>query len=102
MFGASDETLKTDKQKLGKDPASGVDMYAFRYKGDPKSYPKVVGPMAQDVAKKYPQAVATIGGKKAIRSPLAPPLSASNARAGGMLAPPRKFRHPSAVVGMMG
>jgi hypothetical protein len=41
-------------------------MYSFRYKGDPKSYPKVVGPMAQDVQKKYPGHVAEIGGKLAI------------------------------------
>jgi len=32
-------------------------MYSYRYKGDPKSYPKVSGPMAEDVQKIAPQAV---------------------------------------------
>lgn len=62
----SDENEKTDKKKLGKDPETGLDMYAYRYKGDPKSYPKVVGPMAQDVEKKYPGFVYDIGGKKVV------------------------------------
>jgi hypothetical protein len=62
----SDRTTKTDIKKLGKDPASGIDMYAYRYKGDPKSYPKVVGPMAQDIEKKYPTVVKKIGGKRVI------------------------------------
>ena len=56
FFKASDKSLKTDITKLGKDPKTGLDMHAFRYKGDPKTYPKVVGPMAQDVEKKYPGA----------------------------------------------
>jgi hypothetical protein len=66
-FG-SDRRLKTDIAKVGDHP-SGVPLYAFRYKGDPKSYPKVVGPMAEDVAKIAPHAVAKIpgsGGKMAV------------------------------------
>jgi len=66
FFGASDEKMKTDIEKMGKDPASGLDMYAYRYKGDPKSYPKVVGPMAQDIEKKYPDQVVDVGGRKAV------------------------------------
>jgi hypothetical protein len=66
----SDRRAKTDIQKLGKD-GSGLDMYAYRYKGDPKSYPKVVGPMAQDVEKKHPGSVGKIGGHRVIRNPLA-------------------------------
>jgi hypothetical protein len=62
----SDERLKTDIQKIGKDPESGLDMYSYRYKGDPKTYPKVVGPMAQDIEKKYPDQVANVGGKLAV------------------------------------
>jgi hypothetical protein len=62
----SDERLKTDKQKIGKDENTGLDMYAYRYKGDPKSYPKVVGPMAQDVEEKYPGFVFDVGGRKAV------------------------------------
>jgi hypothetical protein len=64
----SDETMKTDIEKLGKDPGTGLDMYAYRYKGDPKNYPKIVGPMAQDVAKRYPDAVDSVGGKLYIKS----------------------------------
>ncbi len=67
LSGASDETLKTDKQKLGKDPRTGLDMYAYRYKGDPKNTMKVVGPMAQDVEKKYPGSTTRVGGKMAIK-----------------------------------
>jgi hypothetical protein len=59
----SDETMKTDVTKVGKDPKTGLQLHAFRYKGDPKSYPKVVGPMAQEVAKKFPGATQRQGGK---------------------------------------
>ena len=69
MFPASDRRLKTDITKVGTHP-SGIAIHAYRYKGDPKTYPKVVGPMAEDVAKKFgPGAVAKIpgsGGKMAV------------------------------------
>lgn len=65
-FGPSDKTMKTDIKKVGKDKETGLDMYSYRYKGDPKTYPKVVGPMAQDVQKKYPDQVKEIGGKLAV------------------------------------
>lgn len=58
----SDERAKTDIKKLGVDDDTGLTMYAYRYKGDPKSYPKVVGPMAQEVAEKYPHAAKSING----------------------------------------
>lgn len=41
-------------------------MHAYRYKGDPKSYPKTVGPMAGEVEKQYPGTTRKIGGKRAI------------------------------------
>lgn len=67
LFGMfSDRDDKTDIEKLGKDPATGLDMYAYRYKNDPKSYPKVVGPMAQDIEKKFPGLVGEIGGHKTV------------------------------------
>ena len=44
----SDRSMKTDITKVGS--KMGVPIHAYRYKGDPKSYPKVVGPMAEDVA----------------------------------------------------
>lgn len=64
LLAFSDRRLKTDIEKVGEE--SGLPMYAYRYKGDPKTYPKVVGPMAQDVEKKYPKAVKKIGGYRAI------------------------------------
>ena len=50
-----------DITKVGKDPKSGIAMHAYRYKGDPKSYPKVVGPMAEDVEKMYPGLTERVG-----------------------------------------
>lgn len=62
----SDRDEKTDIEKVGKDPETGEMLYAFRYKNDPKSYPKVVGPMAQDVEKAKPGSTRKIGGKRVI------------------------------------
>lgn len=62
----SDRTMKTDIEELGTDKASDLPIYAYRYKSDPKTYPKTVGPMAQDVEKKYPKAVHKVLGKKVI------------------------------------
>lgn len=62
----SDEELKTDIVKLGKDDETGLQMYSYRYKGDPKDYPKVSGPMAQEVEKEYPGTTKRVGGKLAI------------------------------------
>ena len=62
----SDENEKTDKKKVGTDPNTGLDMYSYRYKGDPKTYPKVVGPMAQEIEKKYPDQVVNVAGSKAV------------------------------------
>lgn len=67
LAALSDKSMKTDMQKVGKDRATGLDVYSYRYKGDPKSYPKVVGLMADDVEKEMPEAVKTIGGKKAVK-----------------------------------
>ena len=66
FMAMSDETMKTDITKVGKDKATGLTQYAYRYKRDPKSYPKVVGPMAQDIAKKFPGQTANVGGKIAV------------------------------------
>ena len=71
----SDERMKTDIEKLGKDKESGLTMYAYRYKGDPKSYPKVVGPMAQEIAKKYPEQVKKVSGKLAVNLGFGPMIS---------------------------
>ena len=61
----SDRDDKTDIKKLGVDPETGQTMYAYRYKDDPKSYPKIVGPMAQDVEAAGGN-VREIGGHKVI------------------------------------
>lgn len=64
---ASDKSMKTDIAKVGKDQKTGLDVYSYRYKGDPKTYPKVVGLMADDIEQKMPDQVAEIGGKKAVK-----------------------------------
>jgi hypothetical protein len=61
LLGGSDRQLKTDISKIGVHPPTGLPMYSYRYKGDPKSYPKVSGPMAEDVMKVAPHAVTTVG-----------------------------------------
>ena len=61
MLTGSDRQLKTDITKVGTHPPTGLPMYSYRYKGDPKSYPKVSGPMAEDVMQVAPHAVKTIG-----------------------------------------
>lgn len=69
LGGLSEDTEKTDVKKVGKDPGTGVGLYAYRYKGDPKSYPKVVGPMASEVQRKAPAAVMRpkgMGGKRVV------------------------------------
>ena len=82
--GGSDRRLKTDITKVGS--KMGVPIHAYRYKGDPKSYPKVVGPMAEDVAKTFgPGSVAKIpgsGGKMAVHP------AVMGALAGPAMAPP--------------
>lgn len=66
LSALSDPGMKTDIEKVGKDKETGLNMYAYRYKGDPKTYPKMVGPMADEIAKKYPDKVKKIGGKLAV------------------------------------
>lgn len=93
MF-ASDRRLKTDIKKIDTHP-SGVGIYSYRYKSDPKTYPKVVGPMAEDVMKIAPHAVRPMGvkGRLAVHMPtldaMMPPSSPGVAKAIGMLRPPR-------------
>lgn len=66
LAALSDRTMKTDIKKVGKDAETGLNLYAYRYKGDPKTYPKMVGPMAQEVEKKYPDQVVEVNGKKMV------------------------------------
>lgn len=66
LLGLSDDDTKTDKQRVGKIPGTNLEAWAFRYKGDPKTYPKSVGVMASDVEKKMPEAVHRIGKRRVI------------------------------------
>jgi hypothetical protein len=66
LAGASDRRLKTDIEELGVDPGTGFKQYAYRYKTDPKTYPKVVGPMAQDIEEVRPDLVREVGGRKIV------------------------------------
>jgi hypothetical protein len=66
MLGGSDRRDKTDITELGVDPLTGMKTYAYRYKGDPKNTPKVIGPMAQDIEKVRPDLVREIGGHKVV------------------------------------
>ena len=59
----SDRNAKTDITKL---TDGDIPLYSYRYKDDPKSYPKVVGPMAQDIEKKYPSAVKKVGKHRVV------------------------------------
>jgi hypothetical protein len=61
LFSGSDRHLKTDITKIGVHPPTGLPLYSYRYKGDPKSFPKVSGPMAEDAMQVAPHAVKTIG-----------------------------------------
>lgn len=70
----SDENEKTNIKKLGKDPITGIPMYAYDYKDDVMEAkeggkpmpPKRVGPMAQDIEKVAPKKVSKIGNKKVV------------------------------------
>jgi hypothetical protein len=66
LLGLSEDDTKTDKEKVGKVPGTDLDLWAYRYKKDPKTYPKTVGVMASDVEKKMPDAVHKVDGKRVI------------------------------------
>lgn len=92
LFG-SDRRMKTDIAKVGVHKPTKLPIYAYRYKGDPKSYPKVVGPMAEDVGKTFgPGSTAQIpgsGGKMAVHPAImgALGMAGSGATPGGGMTP---------------
>jgi hypothetical protein len=57
----SDSRSKTDIKHEGT-ASSGIPIYSYRYEEDPKTYPKVMGPMAEDVAMLAPEAVGALPG----------------------------------------
>jgi hypothetical protein len=71
LGGLSDEDEKTNIEKLGTDPDTGLDIYAYDYKADVKAAKrgerpmtmKRIGPMAQDIEEKFPGSTKRIGGK---------------------------------------
>lgn len=56
LIGLSDERAKKDIDKVGK-TEDGMNLYTYRYKGEPEEAPIRLGLMAQDVKKKKPSAV---------------------------------------------
>lgn len=90
----SDRKMKTDIKKVDTHH-SGLPIYSYRYKGDPKHYPKVVGPMAEDVAKIAPHAVRSMGTKGRLGidmnalDALRPPSSPGVAKAISLMGPSR-------------
>lgn len=60
----SDERLKTDKRRIGKD-AAGRNVYEYRYKGEPEDVRRI-GYMAQEVKKTDPQAIRKVSKYMAV------------------------------------
>lgn len=67
---ASDRRVKKDIDKVGKLP-DGQNVYAYHYKGEDKAQPRHIGLMAQEVEKRRPDAVVTVGGVKHVNYPMA-------------------------------
>ena len=65
MSKVSDRRLKQNIEEVGRDERTGLPLYEFEYKnGSGRRY---VGVMADDVEKKYPQAIFTMpDGYKAV------------------------------------
>ena len=55
--GKSDRRIKKNLKQVGKG-ATGLPVYDFNWKGEPPGAPKTRGPMAQDIEKQMPFAVA--------------------------------------------
>jgi len=90
---SSDRALKTDITKVGVHPPTGLPLYSYRYKGDPKSYPKVVGPMAEDAMQVAPHAVKTMG----VHQPTGQAMHGVDMNALDMAGPPMPPVRPQAL-----
>lgn len=71
LASLSDDNMKEDITKLGEIPDKGLNAYAFRYKGDPKTYPKSIGLMASEVEKVMPDAVSKVNGVRFVNYQMA-------------------------------
>jgi hypothetical protein len=88
ILSKSDEGLKTNKEKIGKDPQTGLLMWAYDYKSDVEKSKKTgepmpakrVGPMAQEVEQKYPGSTKKIDGKMMIDMGLLSKMLAKNGK----------------------
>lgn len=60
----SDERVKEDIHRVGR-LDDGTNVYSYKYINDPNKTPQI-GVLAQEVEKTHPEAVATIGGLKAV------------------------------------
>ncbi len=69
LWSASDEKVKKNITPMGADPITGIPIKSFRYKGQPASAPKILGPLAQDVEKAAPGSTVKIGGVMALPKP---------------------------------
>jgi Chaperone of endosialidase len=90
---ASDKRVKKNITPMGSDPATGIPIKSFQFKGQPKSAPKTIGPLAQDVEKAMPGSTTTMaGGVMAVpRSTIAratPSVAVHPAFAGNKPTPP--------------
>jgi hypothetical protein len=71
---SSDEDEKTNIKKLGKDPETGLEIYAYDYKSDVEAArrngsqmpPKRTGPMAQDIERARPGSTREVGGSRIV------------------------------------
>jgi hypothetical protein len=66
LFALSDKRTKKNIKKVGKSQSTGISIHEYNYKGEKPGTPKHRGPMAQDVEKLLPDAVANIGGVKMV------------------------------------
>lgn len=62
----SDRRDKKDIEHLYDDEETGVPIFAYRYKDQDEDTPLAIGPMAQDIEKKFPKAVIDVGGHKVV------------------------------------
>ena len=65
----SDKTMKKDIKPTGQSPSQACRATPTASRAEPSDSPKIMGPMAQDVAKVAPGAVKKIGGKLAVHAP---------------------------------
>lgn len=101
IFGGtkSDVRLKKNLKRVGTHGPTGVPVYQFNWKGEPQGAPKTQGPIAQDVEKVLPGAVADhpVTGIKhvhpAVLGALSRPTPVGTAGALRTLSPVSKVQH---------